>query len=226
MTKLLERELQGLRSSLVEQFGIVEQMIQHSVRSLMERNSDLADEVIQGDEDVDAREIRIEEECLKLLALHQPLATDMRWLVTVVKTNSELERMADLACNIAERAKSLDLYPLYPVPAEIEEMVAISTKMVKDALDAFVEHDPKKAVQVIHEDDRMDSLNRTVIQQIQDTMRQSPEDVDPALHCFSASRHLERISDLATNIAEDVIYLVDGNIVRHQHDTYFPTDKS
>ncbi|MBL6725537.1 MAG: phosphate signaling complex protein PhoU [Rubripirellula sp.] len=226
MTKLLERELQGLRSSLVEQFGIVEQMIEHSVRSLMERNSDLADEVIQGDEDVDAREIRIEEECLKLLALHQPLATDMRWLVTVVKTNSELERMADLACNIAERAKSLDLYPLYPVPAEIEEMVAISTKMVKDALDAFVEHDPKKAVQVIHEDDRMDSLNRTVIQQIQDTMRQSPEDVDPALHCFSASRHLERISDLATNIAEDVIYLVDGNIVRHQHDTYFPTDKS
>jgi phosphate transport system protein len=226
MTKLLERELQGLRSSLVEQFGIVEQMIQHSVRSLMERNSDLADEVIQGDEDIDAREIRIEEECLKLLALHQPLATDMRWLVTVVKTNSELERMADLACNIAERAKSLDLYPLYPVPAEIEEMVAISTKMVKDALDAFVEHDPKKAVQVIHEDDRMDSLNRTVIQQIQDTMRQSPEDVDPALHCFSASRHLERISDLATNIAEDVIYLVDGNIVRHQHDTYFPTDKS
>jgi phosphate transport system protein len=210
----------------VEQFGIVEQMIQHSVRSLMERNSDLADEVIQGDEDIDAREIRIEEECLKLLALHQPLATDMRWLVTVVKTNSELERMADLACNIAERAKSLDLYPLYPVPAEIEEMVAISTKMVKDALDAFVEHDPKKAVQVIHEDDRMDSLNRTVIQQIQDTMRQSPEDVDPALHCFSASRHLERISDLATNIAEDVIYLVDGNIVRHQHDTYFPTDKS
>jgi phosphate transport system protein len=226
MTKLLERELQGLRSSLVEQFGIVKQMIQHSVRSLMERNSDLADEVIQGDEDIDAREIRIEEECLKLLALHQPLATDMRWLVTVVKTNSELERMADLACNIAERAKSLDLYPLYPVPAEIEEMVAISTKMVKDALDAFVEHDPKKAVQVIHEDDRMDSLNRTVIQQIQDTMRQSPEDVDPALHCFSASRHLERISDLATNIAEDVIYLVDGNIVRHQHDTYFPTDKS
>jgi len=226
MTKLLERELQGLRSSLVEQFGIVEQMIEHSVRSLMERNSDLADEVIQGDEDVDAREIRIEEECLKLLALHQPLATDMRWLVTVVKTNSELERMADLACNIAERAKSLDLYPLYPVPAEIKEMVAISTKMVKDALDAFVEHDPKKAVQVIHEDDRMDSLNRTVIQQIQDTMRQSPEDVDPALHCFSASRHLERISDLATNIAEDVIYLVDGNIVRHQHDTYFPTDKS
>lgn len=226
MTKLLDRELQGLRSSLVEQFGIVEQMIEHSVRSLMERNSDLADEVIQGDEDVDAREIRIEEECLKLLALHQPLATDMRWLVTVVKTNSELERMADLACNIAERAKSLDLYPLYPVPAEIEEMVAISTKMVKDALDAFVEHDPRKAVQVIHEDDRMDSLNRTVIQQIQDTMRQSPEDVDPALHCFSASRHLERISDLATNIAEDVIYLVDGNIVRHQHDTYFPTDKS
>lgn len=222
MTKLLERELQRLRSSLVEQFGIVEQMIQRSVRSLMERNTDLADQVIRGDEDVDAREISIEEECLKLLALHQPLATDMRWLVTVVKTNSELERMADLACNIAERAKSLAHHPLYPVPSEIDEMVAISTKMVKDALDSFVEYDPTKAVDVIKDDDKMDSLNRNVIQQIQETMRQAPENVDPALHCFSASRHLERISDLATNIAEDVIYLVEGTIVRHQHDIYLP----
>lgn len=222
MPKLLDRELQRLRSSLVEQFGIVEQMIRHSVRSLTERESELADQVIKGDEDVDTREINIEEECLKILALHQPLATDMRWLITVVKTNSELERMADLACNIAERAKSLAQYPLYPVPDEIEEMVAISTKMVKDALDSFVQYDSQKAVQVIKDDDQMDSLNRLVIEKIQEKMRQGPENVDPALHCFSASRHLERISDLATNIAEDVIYLVEGTIVRHQHDTYLP----
>lgn len=222
MTKHLDRELQRLRTSLVEQFGIVEQMIQHSVRALRERNSDLADQVIMGDGDVDQREIFIEEECLKLLALHQPVATDMRWLISVVKTNSDLERMADLACNIAERAKSLEAYPLYPTPEEIEEMAQISTRMVRDALDSFVELDEKKATLVISDDDRVDQLNRDVIIQLQDTMRSSPDNVDPALHCFSASRHLERIADLATNIAEDLIYLVEGRIVRHLHDTYQP----
>ncbi|MDC0295479.1 phosphate signaling complex protein PhoU [bacterium] len=220
MTKHLDRELQSLRSSLVEQFGIVEQMIQRSVRSLVERNADLADQVIAGDAQVDKTDIYIEEECLKLLALHQPVATDMRWLVTVVKTNSELERMADLACNIAERAKSLSFLPLYPVPDEIHEMVSISTRMVRDALDSFVERDPEKAAAVINEDDRVDALNRKVIDQLQETMRQTPDNVEPALHCFSASRQLERIADLAENIAEDVIYLVEGTIVRHKHDAF------
>lgn len=220
MTKHLDRELQSLRSSLVKQFGIVEQMIQRSVRSLVERNADLADQVIAGDAQVDKTDIYIEEECLKLLALHQPVATDMRWLVTVVKTNSELERMADLACNIAERAKSLSFLPLYPVPDEIHEMVSISTRMVRDALDSFVERDPEKAAAVINEDDRVDALNRKVIDQLQETMRQTPDNVEPALHCFSASRQLERIADLAENIAEDVIYLVEGTIVRHKHDAF------
>ena len=146
----------------------------------------------------------------------------MRWLITVVKINNDLERMADLACNIAERAKSLEMSPLYPVPEEIQEMVLISTRMVRDALDSFVESDAQKASEVIQEDEQMDALNRTVIQNIKNSMRHSPDNVDPALHCFSASRHLERIADLATNISEDVIYLVEGTIVRHQHDTYLP----
>ena len=222
MTKHLDRELQRLRSALVDQFGTVEQMIQLSVRSLMERSTALADQVIAGDEEVDQADLSIEEECLKLLALHQPVATDMRWLITVVKINNDLERMADLACNIAERSKSLEMFPLYPVPEEIQEMVLISTRMVRDALDSFVESDAQKASEVIQEDEQMDALNRTVIQNIKNSMRHSPDNVDPALHCFSASRHLERIADLATNISEDVIYLVEGTIVRHQHDTYLP----
>ncbi len=222
MTKHLDRELQRLRSALVDQFGTVEQMIQLSVRSLMEGSTALADQVIAGDEEVDQADLSIEEECLKLLALHQPVATDMRWLITVVKINNDLERMADLACNIAERAKSLEMFPLYPVPEEIQEMVLISTRMVRDALDSFVESDAQKASEVIQEDEQMDALNRIVIQNIKNSMRHSPDYVDPALHCFSASRHLERIADLATNISEDVIYLVEGTIVRHQHDSYLP----
>lgn len=220
MTKHLERELQRLRSDLIEQFGVVEQMIQLAVRSLVERRADLADRVIDADEGVDETDIRIEEECLKLLALHQPVATDMRWLVTVVKANSDLERMADLACNIAERAKALDLFPLFPVPDEIVEMVSVATSMVRDALDAFVERDSRKAAAVIRQDDRVDAMNRVVIEQLHDVMKESPDNIEPAVHCFSASRHLERIADLAENISEDVIYLVDGEIIRHKHGLY------
>jgi phosphate transport system protein len=218
MTKHLDRELDRLRSDLVEQFGIVEQMILLAVRSLVERRTDLAERVIDGDTVVDDKDIRIEEECLKLLALHQPVATDMRWLVTVVKANSDLERMADLACNIAERAKSLDLYPLFPVPDEIVQMVTICTRMVRNALDSFVERDSKKATGVIREDDKIDELNRVVIDRLHELMKDSPDNIEPAVHCFSASRHLERIADLAENIAEDVIYLVEGDIVRHKHE--------
>ena len=111
MTKHLDRELDSLRSDLISQFGLVEQMILSAVRSLAERRSDLADEVIEQDAIIDANDIKFEEECLKLLALHQPVATSMRWLFTVVKVNNELERMADLACNMAERAKSIQQYP-------------------------------------------------------------------------------------------------------------------
>jgi len=220
MTKHLDRELSRLRRDLVEQFGAVEQMIQLAVRSIVERRADLADRVIDNDAVVDATDIRIEEECLKLIALHQPVATDMRWLITVVKTNSDLERMADLACNIAERAKALDYYPLFPIPDELSEMVATSLKMVKDALDAFVESDPKKAANVIRSDDVVDALNVVVIDQLHEMMKQDPDQIEPAVHCFSASRHLERIADLAENISEDVIYLVEGDIVRHKHGLY------
>lgn len=217
MTKHLERELQLLRRDLVEQFGVVEQMIQLSVRSVVERIPDVADRVIESDARVDANDIRIEEECLKLIALHQPVATDMRWLITVVKTNSDLERMADLACNIAERAKALDFFPLFPIPEEFSEMMSIATGMVRNALDAFVEGDSHKATEVIRTDDMVDTLNRVVIDQLHEMMKEDVEQIEPAVHCFSVSRHLERIADLAENIAEDVIYLVEGDIVRHKH---------
>lgn len=217
MTKHLERDLARLRRDLVEQFGAAEQMIQDAVRALVERRVDLADRVIENDAEVDANDIRIEEECLKLLALHQPVASNMRWLITVVKVNTELERMADLACNIAERVKALDLYPLFEAPEDMNEMVAVTIAMVRMALDAFVEQDCGKAQTAIRRDDVVDSLNRLVIDQLLELMKEDPEQIDPAVHCFSASRHLERIGDLAENIAEDVIYLVEGDIVRHKH---------
>lgn len=219
MSKHLDRELGHLRNDLIRQFGVVEDMIQMAVRSLVNRQVDLADQVIAKDAQVDETDIQIEEECLKLIALHQPVATDMRWLIAVVKVNAGLERMADLACNIAERTRALDLFPLFPVPDELTDMVSATTVMVRTALDSFVDNDSVMAFRVLSSDDEVDELNRIVIDQLHELMKEDPEMIEPSVHCFSASRHLERIADLASNIAEDVIYLVDGDIVRHQHGT-------
>ena len=217
MLKVFERELQSLREQLVAQFTVVEQMIQLAIRSLVERRSDFADRVIESDAGVDSTDIRIEEECLKILALHQPVARDMRWLVTVIKVNGELERMADLACNIAERAKALSTFPLFEVPDELNQMVDAAIRMVRHSLDAFVTDDAKLALEVMKMDDRVDMLNRVIIDKLQDLMKSDRELIEPAMHCFSASRHLERIGDLAENLAEEVIYLIAGEIVRHKH---------
>lgn len=226
VSKLLQRELDLLREQLVSQFGVVEQMIQLTVRALVERRTDLADRVIENDVAVDKTDIRIEEECLKLLALHQPMAADMRWLITVIKVNSELERMADLACNIAERTKALDRFPLFHVPEDLTEMVATVTKMVAGAIDSFVQGDTHKAREMIRMDDLVDTLNRAVIDELHEAMKQDPDQIVPAVHCFSASRHLERIGDLAENIGEEVIYLVEGDIIRHQHGLFIQQPQS
>lgn len=217
MSKHLQRELDLLRHQLLSLFGIVEQMIGKAFRALRDRRNDLAREVIDSDESVDRREVSIEEECLKLLALHQPVASDLRWLTMVIKINSDLERMADLACNIAERALALNNYPLFPIPDDLQAMVREASTMVRQALDAFVDTDVAMAEKVIEADDIVDMLNRKVIDELQDRMKESPENVEPALHCFSAARHLERVADLAENLAEDVIFLVKGEIVRHRH---------
>lgn len=217
MSKHLERELEQLRHELLSLFGIVERMIDRAVQALCDRKIDLAEEVILTDTEVDHREVLIEEECLKILALHQPVAGDLRWLVTVIKINADLERMADLACNIAERAQAIYRFPNFPIPDKLRTMVSEANRMVRQALDAFVDGDATLASHVIRTDDIIDGLNRDVIDQLQTRMQENSDQVEPALHCFSAARHLERIADLAENLAEEVVYMVEGEIVRHMH---------
>lgn len=219
MSKHLHRDMDQIRVQLLDLFGAVEQMIENAVRALCERQIELANEVLRNDDYVDQQEVRIEEECLKVLALHQPVASNLRIVATMIKINSDLERIADLACNIAERAISLSRYSLFPIPDELPEMATETTEMLRHALDAFVNMDPALAESVIPMDDRIDAKNRIVIAELIDQMKESPDHVEPALHCFSGTRHIERIADLAENIAEDVIYIVQGNIVRHQHGT-------
>ncbi len=217
MSRHLQQDLEHSYHRLLVLSGQVEEMIVTSVRSLMERRRELALQVIEGDAGIDRTEVRIEEECLKMLALHQPVATDLRRITTMMKINNDLERMADLACNVAERAYNLTEVADFPIPSLIDQMVAETTTMVRDGLNAFVNLDVDLAYQVIGRDDVVDAINVQVIDQLTEIMQQHAEWVVPALHCFSAARHLERIADHATNVAEDVVYLVGGVIVRHRH---------
>jgi phosphate transport system protein len=197
--------------------SMVERMIEKAILALHERSDSLAQEVIDSDNVVDQREVQLEDECLKLLALHQPVAVDLRRIAAVLKINNDLERIADLAVNVAERVRSLITFPQFPVPDDVRLMASLATRMVRNALDAFVELDSKAARRVMRSDAELDSLNVAVIEQLIATMQKDPAMVPPGLHCFSAARHIERIGDHATNIAEDVVYLVEGEIVRHQH---------
>lgn len=224
MSKHLQKDVDHLHRRLMSLFGVVEQMIDKAVRALCEQRVELAHEVIETDNQVNETEVEIEEDCLKILALHQPVAADLRRVTTVLKINSDLERIADLACNIAERAECMHEHPFFPIPDQLPEMVGQATTMVRLSLDAFVDSNPELAKQVIQLDAAVDDNNLAVINELQTLMAQDSNFVVPALHCFSASRHVERIADHAENIAEDVIYLVDGDIVRHRHGMFLDRD--
>lgn len=217
MSRHLQYDLQQAYHHLLSISGQVEEMIDTAVKSLVDRRRDLADQVIGRDREIDQQEVRIEEECLKMLALHQPVAADLRRITTMMKVNNDLERMADLACNIAERGYCLAPVPEFPIPAMINEMVSMATQMVHDGLDAFVNSDIDLAYQVIGRDDKVDDLNVKVIAQITNLMANNNQWIEAGLNCFSGARHLERIADHATNIAEDVVYMVNGVIVRHRY---------
>lgn len=219
MTKHLERDLKSLERELLTLSAKVEGMIEKACRALRQKKPALAGEIFKEEVDIDEWEVKIEEECLKILALHQPVAVDLRRTAAVLKINNDLERIADLAVNIAERTQSLSKYPAFVVPTTLEQMGKSAASMVRRALDAFVNLDVQAAREVCSQDDEVDAYNREVIHQLYNVMRNQSELVEAALHLFSASRHIERIADHATNIAEDVIYLVEGEIARHKHDT-------
>jgi phosphate transport system protein len=216
MAKHLQRDLDNLQRDLLALAGLVEGAIHKAIQALQERDPNLAREVIAGDSQIDREENHIDEECLKILALHQPMASDLRRIIAALMINTDLERMGDLAEEIAERAIHLRHPPLLAIPEKLQRMTDLTTMMVRQSLDAFVNLDTAAAQTVLRMDDEVDRYNDEIIDEIVRAMRSSPGLVDPGLSMFSAVRHLERIADHATNIAEDVVYLVDGEIVRHR----------
>src|SRR5205807_335456 len=216
MAKHLQRDLENLQRDLLALAASVEEAIHKAIRALQQREADPAEQVIAGDAQIDQEENHIEEECLKILALHQPVAVDLRRITAALKINTDLERMADLAEDIAERAMHLAQPPYIAIPEKLQRMTDLTTTMVRQSLDAFINLDARLARRVCRLDDEVDRYNQELIDDVVHTMQESPEMVKPGLSLFSATRHLERIADHATNIAEDVIYLVEGEIVRHR----------
>jgi len=217
MSRHLARDLDRLKEQLLRTGVLVEEAINRATSAFLESRPAEAQDVICGDGVINAREVETEEQCLKILALHQPVAVDLRFIVTAMKVNNDLERMGDLAVNIAERAESLSGPDALPVPSEIPEMVMLVRNMVRRSLDSLVNLDPDLAREVLAEDDRVDDLNRRVFAVLQESMKENPRAVPPGITYLSVSRNLERVADLATNIAEDVIFLVEGEVVRHRH---------
>ena len=211
----LNRDLESVQRRVLSLASAVEQIVDKSIRALFERDALLARALMESDTPIDMEENVVEEECLKIFALHQPVAIDLRRVAAIVKINSDLERMADLAVNIAERALALAQGPEVPVPATFRQMTDLANTMVRDSLDAFVELDVVLAKRVCWLDDEVDRYNRAIIDDVSDFMKQAPSNVDPGLLLISAARQLERVADHATNIAEDVVYLVEGKIIRH-----------
>jgi phosphate transport system protein len=215
MTQHMQRELEKLKKMILALSAVVEESVQQAGLSLEKMDIPLAEVVIDNDEQIDQMEVDLEEECLKILALYQPVAIDLRFIISVLKINNDLERIADLAVNIAERTLALAEEPRIPVPFDFAEMARKVQTMLKKSLDALVNMDTRLALQVCDLDDEVDALHKKTYVLVKEQIRENPDALNALVHYLSVSRHLERIADLATNIAEDVVYMIEGEIVRH-----------
>ena len=216
MTKHIERQIETLKERILRLGTLVEEAISKSITALINRDTSLAQRVITNDSAIDAMEVEVEEECLKILALYQPVAADLRFVVAVLKINNDLERMGDLARNIAKRVTQLEGGDPYDLPPEIRTMATQAQEMVRQCLEAVVKRDPTLARQVREEDDIVDEARQRIQRRVLQGIKDQPENVENLLRINSVAKHIERIADMATNIAEDVVYMVEGDIVRHR----------
>ena len=214
-----QKELENLKENLLKMATLVERVIAYAVEALMKRDSDLAQKTIASDDAINDLELAIDQMCIKLLALRQPMAIDLRFITAAMKIVTDLERMGDQAVNIAERAITLNQEPQLKPYIDIPRMAEITQSMVKDVLDAFVKQDSPLARSVCVRDDLVDGLNDQVFRELLTYMISDSKTITRSVHLMIVSRCLERIADHATNIAEDVIFMVDARIIKHHADT-------
>ncbi len=212
---VFDEELQHLKEKLLKMGSLVEDAIKFSVQALVERDNELAQKIIDNDRLINALDVEIDEESIRLIALRQPMAGDLRFITTAMKITTDMERMGDLGVNIAERALELNKEPILKPYIDIPKMREIAQGMTRDALDAFVRKDKKLAMDVIMRDDEVDDLKHSVLEELAFFMVQDPTTVTRAMKISFVAQYLERVADHATNIAEMVVYLIEGKIIRH-----------
>ena len=212
----LTLDLNSLHRNLLSMCSMVEDMVHKALGGLANPDETYARELAEQDGEIDRWDVQIEEECLKILALHQPVAIDLRRIATVMKISGELERVADLAVHIVERACCVQPGSEVYVLDRLKEMAKLAVELLHRAIDSYVSLDSEMAREVCKQDDTVDEMNREIIEELVQAIEKSPNSVDSAMHLFSVSRHIERVADHATNIAEDVVYLVEGEIIRHR----------
>jgi len=215
MAVLIQSDLENLKRRLLILSAEVEERVQHAVLALLNGDLELAAKVKGGDGRIDNLEIELEEECLKVLALHQPVAHDLRFIVSVLKINNDLERVADFAVNLAERALDLDKAIAHDCPYDVKKMGERVKLMLRSALDSLVNQDADLARSTIRMDDEVDRTHSENYKKVKTVIRAEPERLDEMVLYLSISRYLERMGDLATNVAEDVVYQIEGEIIRH-----------
>ena len=204
-----------LKERVLRQSIAVEDRLRKALLAVANRDVALAGTVMEGDAEIDQREVAIEEECLKLLALHQPVASDLRFLIATLKVNNDLERIGDLAVNMADRARLLAAAPLPGIGLPIDRMGALAIGMLRKVFQAFMDHDARLAAEVVASDDEVDDMNRAMIAAVVGRLRADDPSPEALLLLLGVSRELERVGDHASNIAEDLIYMFQGEIVRH-----------
>lgn len=220
MSLHIQRQIDSLKKMILALGAQVEQMVLDSIAAVEQRDPKLAQTVIDSDSKIDSIEVDIEEECLHVLALNQPVAFDLRYIIATLKINNDLERMADLATNIARQAIMLcEQPPLNTMPFNLHEMGELVRSMVKQSLDALVGIDPDLAQQVCDRDEEVDEIHRQMYQRIEEAIEADLSHINAYLHLTTVSRSLERIGDHAQNVAEDVIYMAKGEIARHRRRT-------
>lgn len=218
MSTHLQRQFDRLKKLILLLGTMVEESVERAIRAAEQRDAELADKVIDDDQKIDLMEIDVEEECLHTLALHQPVAFDLRFVIATLKINNDLERIADLAVNVAEQARFLSQEDLpVDVPFDLRGMGRLVRTMLKQSLDALVNVDPKLADQVRTTDDQVDAIHRQMYEQVETLIRENPHQIQQMIHFLNISRQLERIGDHCVNVAEDVIYMARGDIARHNH---------
>lgn len=210
------RELDNLKKLSLTMAAMVEENLRLAVKSAIERDEPLARKVIEADHDIDRQEVAVEEECLKILALYHPVAHDLRYVVGMIKINHDLERISDLAVNIAERAITLAQHPPVARLYDIRQLAEVAIRMVSRSLDALINQDAELARQIWLSDDEADELNRKLLADVEQDLAKNPAEFRSLFALTSISRTLERIADHATNIAKDVLYMIEGDIMRHR----------